>query len=172
MSQSALYYKISFVLDAQLQVNGNNLSMFKAGVAKRWYLVGSMYSMHFFSPFLKTLSIVDLQCCVTFRCTTERLRYIHMGFPGGSAVKNPLPSRRPGFDPWVRKIPWRREWQLTPIFIPGEFQGNGQGSLAGNRPQSCKRDRCDLVTIYIGVQFPALYSRSLLVIYLIYMSMY
>ena len=53
------------MLDAQLQVNGNNLSMFKAGVAKRWYLVGSMYSMHFFSPFLKTLSIVDLQCCVT-----------------------------------------------------------------------------------------------------------
>ena len=24
------------------------------------------------------------------------------------------------FDPWVRKIPWRRAWQLTPVFLPGE----------------------------------------------------
>ena len=31
------------------------------------------------------------------------------GFPGGSVVKNPPAMRRPGFDPWVRKIPWRRE---------------------------------------------------------------
>jgi len=25
-----------------------------------------------------------------------------------------------GFDPWVLKIPWRRKWQLTPVFVPGE----------------------------------------------------
>ena len=24
------------------------------------------------------------------------------------------------FDPWVRKIPWRRAWQSTPVFLPGE----------------------------------------------------
>ena len=29
----------------------------------------------------------------------------------------------PGSDPWVRKIFWRREWLLTPIFWPGEFHG-------------------------------------------------
>ena len=37
-------------------------------------------------------------------------------------VKN-LPAmqcRRPGFDPWVGKIPWRRTWQLTQVFLPGE----------------------------------------------------
>ena len=28
---------------------------------------------------------------------------------------------RPGFDPWVRKIPWRREQLPTPVFWPGEF---------------------------------------------------
>ena len=33
------------------------------------------------------------------------------------------------FDPWVRKIPWRREWQPTPVFLPGE--SHGQRSLAG-----------------------------------------
>ena len=27
------------------------------------------------------------------------------------------------FDPWIRKIPWRREWQPTPVFLPGEFHG-------------------------------------------------
>ena len=38
----------------------------------------------------------------------------------------------PGFDPWVRKIPWRREWQPTPVFLPGESQG--QRSLGGYSP--------------------------------------
>ena len=46
-------------------------------------------------------------------------------------VKNLLASqvdiRDPGFDPWVRKIPWGRKWQPTPVFLPGEF--NGQRSL-------------------------------------------
>ena len=28
-------------------------------------------------------------------------------------------------DPWVRKIPWRRKWQPTPVFLPGESQGRG-----------------------------------------------
>ena len=33
------------------------------------------------------------------------------------------------FDPWVRKIPWRRKWQLTPVFLPEK--SHGQRSLAG-----------------------------------------
>ena len=43
-----------------------------------------------------------------------------------------LQCRRPGFDPWVRKIPWRRKWQPTPVFLPGE--SHGQRSLAGYSP--------------------------------------
>ena len=39
-----------------------------------------------------------------------------------------LPGRRRGFDPWVRKIPWRRKWQPTPVFLPGKCYK--QGSLA------------------------------------------
>ena len=34
-----------------------------------------------------------------------------------------LQCRRPGFDRWGRKISWRKEWQPTPIFLPGEFHG-------------------------------------------------
>ena len=39
---------------------------------------------------------------------------------------------RPRFDPRVRKIPWRREWQPTPVFLPRE--SHGQRSLAGCSP--------------------------------------
>ena len=39
---------------------------------------------------------------------------------------------RCGFHPWVRKIPWRRTWQHTPVFLPGE--SHGQRSLVGYRP--------------------------------------
>ena len=50
-------------------------------------------------------------------------------------VKN-LQSRRPGFDPQVGKIPWGREWQPTPVFLPGESQG--KRSLAGYSSWGCK----------------------------------
>ena len=38
-------------------------------------------------------------------------------------VKNPPAMWRLGFDPWVGKIPWRRERLPTPVFWPGEFRG-------------------------------------------------
>ena len=44
--------------------------------------------------------------------------------------------RRPGFDPWVGKIPWRREWQTTPVFLPGK--SHAQRSLAGYSPRGHK----------------------------------
>ena len=31
----------------------------------------------------------------------------------------------PGFDPWVRKTPWRQKWHFTPVFLPGKFQDRG-----------------------------------------------
>ena len=36
------------------------------------------------------------------------------------------------FNPWVRKIPWRRKWQPTPVFLPGK--SHGQRSLEGYSP--------------------------------------
>ena len=49
-----------------------------------------------------------------------------------------LQCRRPGFDPWVGKIPWRRAWQLTPVFSPGESQGQRSmvGASIGGRKES------------------------------------
>ena len=44
---------------------------------------------------------------------------VFSGFPGGSDRIH-LQCGRPGFDPWVWKIPWRRAWQPSPAFLPGE----------------------------------------------------
>ena len=44
--------------------------------------------------------------------------------------------RRRWFNLWVRKIPWRRKWQCTPVFLPGKF--HRQRSLAGYSPWVCK----------------------------------
>ena len=52
--------------------------------------------------------------------------------------------RRCGFDPCVEKVPWRRKWQPTPVFLLAE--SHGQRSLAGYSPWGCKRVRHDLAT--------------------------
>ena len=61
--------------------------------------------------------------------------YSWKGFPGGSVSKKKKKSacqcRRLGFDPWVRKIPWTRKWQSTPVFLPGKFHEHEQRSLPG-----------------------------------------
>ena len=44
--------------------------------------------------------------------------------------------RRRGFDPWVRKIPWSRKRQLTPVFMPEKT--HGWRSLVGYSPWGCK----------------------------------
>ena len=46
-----------------------------------------------------------------------------------------LQCRRPKFDPWVRKIPWGRDWQPTSVFLPGEFHGSVVNSLKQLLPQ-------------------------------------
>ena len=74
-------------------------------------------------------------------------------------VKN-LPPVQETRKPWVRKIPWRRTWQSTPVFLPGEF--HGQRSLVGYSPWGPKESdmtelththiyMCVCVCIYICV---------------------
>ena len=48
------------------------------------------------------------------------------GFPSGAVAKNVCQHRRfkrRGFNPWVWKIPWRRAWQPTLVFLSGKFHG-------------------------------------------------
>ena len=61
------------------------------------------------------------------------------GFPSGTSGKEPACQcrrhKRHGFAPWVGKIPWKRAWQPTPVFLPGE--SHRQRSLAGYSPEGC-----------------------------------
>ena len=60
-----------------------------------------------------------------------------------------LQCKRPGFNPWVRKISWRREWQPPPVFLPGEFQG--QRSLASYSPWGGRElDMTEQLTLVIS----------------------
>ena len=60
---------------------------------------------------------------------------LYMGFPGGSDDKeSACLCRRPGFHPWVGKIPWRRKWQPTPVFLPGESHMHRERCLVGYSP--------------------------------------
>ena len=99
----------------------------------------------------------DLQCCVNFCYKAKSLSYTHiyffhllfysglsqdteysslcytLGFPGSATGKELACQcrrlKRYWFDPCVRKIPWRRAWQPTPMFLP--WRSHGQKSLAG-----------------------------------------
>ena len=53
-----------------------------------------------------------------------------------------LQCRRPGFDPWVGKIPWRRKWQPTPVLLPGK--SHGQRSLVSPTVHGVAKSRTRL----------------------------
>ena len=77
----------------------------KAWVATNFKLIGQ------FSDFV---AVHTCQCACLYL----------MGFPCGSVGKeSSCNAGRPGFDPWVGKIPWRRERLPTPVFWPREFLG-------------------------------------------------
>ena len=78
--------------------------------------------------------------------------FLERSFPGGTSGKEPACQsrrhKRRGFDPWVGKIPWRRTWQPTPVFLPGE--SHGRRSLVGYTPQGCKGSDMTEVTRHIS----------------------
>ena len=65
--------------------------------------------------------ICNIVICTHTRCSTIRIC---------------LQCGRPRFDAWVGKIPWRRKWQSSPVFLSREF--HGQRSLVGYSPWGCK----------------------------------
>ena len=55
--------------------------------------------------------------------------------------------RRHRFDPWVRKLPWKRKWQPTPVLLSGEF--HGQRSLAWGCKESDTTERVSTQETYL-----------------------
>ena len=77
--------------------------------------------------FPRLISFGDLLYNSAKALNTAELNLIIMGFPCGSAGKeSACKAGRPGFDPWVGKIPWRRERLPTPVFWPGEYSPWGR----------------------------------------------
>ena len=65
-------------------------------------------------------------------------------------VKNLPAMQETGSDPWVEKIPWRKEWLPTPAFLPGE--SHGQRSLVGYTPCDLKEsDTTEWVTLSLFI---------------------
>ena len=58
---------------------------------------------------------------------------LRVGFPGGAGGKEPVSQcrrrKRCKFNPWVRKSPWRRAWQPTPVFLPGESHAHRRATI-------------------------------------------
>ena len=104
--------------------------LYRSGV-KRWSW--SLMDRHgfkcYFHHFL-AFSIYHTPSCAVMCCIVSPTSNICMlifqlqGLPWWlRQVRICLQCRKPRFDPWVQKIPWRREWQPTPVFLPGEFHG-------------------------------------------------
>ena len=70
------------------------------------------------------------------QCFFFNMIVLKQGFPGDTSDKVPACHcrrlKKCWFDPWIRKIPWRRAWHPNPGFLPGE--SHGQRCLAGYGP--------------------------------------
>ena len=85
----------------------------------------------------------ELACCSPWGCkeldTTEQLNWTY-GLPrwysGKEFACHCRSCKRCMFNPWIRKIPWRKKWKPTPVFLPRKFQG--QRNLADYSPWGCK----------------------------------
>ena len=102
-----------------------------------------------FLPFSLSLSHSSLEGCQSWETGIEGKTKLRSEYPKqpyllqtgpsyalGASVKEPACQwrrhKRPGFNPWVGNIPWRRQWQPTSVFSSGESPG--QRSLAGYSP--------------------------------------
>ena len=95
--------------------------------------------MYFYTSLINLLHYFKIYCPINIKITCQDIFQVVL------VVKNPgcqfRRHMRCRFNPWVRKISWRRARQPTPIFLPGECQG--QRSLAGYSSWNLKRVRHD-----------------------------
>ena len=102
---------------------------------------GSLSSTGSLPPLLSIPAVVNLSMCGTSTPSCTRSTRTELGLkPFCKSDKESACQcrncRRWEFNPWGRKIPWRRKWQPTPVLLPGE--SHGQRSLSGYSPRGCK----------------------------------
>ena len=105
-------------------------SLWFAKIPFHWVGCLSTLLMVLFEARFLILMMSKLSILFLIACCFER------DFPCGISGKEPTCQcrrlQRHGFDPWVGKIPQRRAWQPTPVFLPGK--SHGQRSLKGYSP--------------------------------------
>ena len=87
------------------------------------------------NPQARQPGTLQMDCCflIAHVLLFSKFLFIYLGLPRCRCGKEPVcPRRRCRFSSWVAKIPWRRKWQPTPVFLPGE--SHGQRSLVGHSP--------------------------------------
>ena len=85
------------------------------------------------SPIYPHITNLDIVSEIVMKIISLVLSF--WGFPGTRGKELTCQCRRRNrhrFDPWFGKFPWRRAWQPTPVFFPGESLG--QRSLVGYSP--------------------------------------
>ena len=121
--QAMMFLKTVRKISPLLKIKGCEKCLFNSALPK-WFL-----SMKHF-----VLNIIFKTFFIFYHNITI---YTPRGFPGGASGKEPAcQCRRHGFDPRIRKIPWRRKWPPIPVFLPGESRG--QRSLEGYDSWGCK----------------------------------
>ena len=96
---------------------------------------------------------------VVFQLERSFIEAKSMGFSGGTSSKEPTCQRRrhkrSGFDPWVGEIPWRRAWQHTPVFLPGESHGHEEpGRVWSMGSQRVRHNWSDLACMHTQAVSP------------------
>ena len=128
-------------------------------VTKQSYLTLHIFKLLFRLTKKFTICITSLVNCQLFFFWSFFILMTYKGFAGGSDGKECTQRRRPRFYPWVRKIPWRREWLPTPVCLPGELQ---EPSLAGYSHGVAGFDRTEPLihkgSLYSNNRFPLICS--------------
>ena len=135
-------------------------------------MLTTIITLFFFSPLLMILSYKILRWpksslgfFMLWKNLTKHFGQLSISiglprwFSGKESACQCRTCRRHLFNPWFRKIPWRRNWQHTPVFLPGK--SHRQRGLAGKQSTGSQRVGQDLVTKHACSTFMAL-SLSLL----------
>ena len=118
--------------------------LFHCGLQNCYFLILSLFLYQLAFLFLLQYSCFTVLCQFLL-CSKVNQLYVyiypfffrfpsHFGLPWWLRQQSfCLQCRRSGFDPWVRKISWRRKWQPTPVLLPGKFHGR-RSHLVGYCP--------------------------------------
>ena len=132
---SFLVLKYISYIQSQMSEYSSMCYIITLGSVQLDYKYGENKETH---PYMERPRIYTTFTCLSYKQLFEDSVFLtrhkaNQGFPGGPSGKEPKyhcrRHKRWGFDPWVRKIPWRRAWQPSPVFLPGEY--NRQWSLVG-----------------------------------------